>query len=455
MKIAKWLGFGRGSAQKKRRAAAMRKRPLLGERLENRSLLTVVVDDVDLSATSCVGGHPDYNSIQAAANAAGQNVIQICDGTYDNEPENLVDANGVLLSFGSPTGVVTIDGGLTLGSSLMEFNINGDTPGTDYSQLVVNGRVFEGNIDGVNINNNVSLSVNGTRQANDGQAIVLIANHSAQNTTEFPVGPFNGLPEGSLVDVAGVKYVITYKYNAENAANHFSPAGNDVALIDVSGSLAPTTGTARLVTDPSNLSQKALVVSGTSANNTIEVRPKDTTNVEVKINGVSQGVWPASDITGNIIIYGGAGDDKITIDPHVMIPVVALGEGGKDTLQAGGGPAVLVGGDGDDTLNGNNSSDILIGGMGKDNLHGNGGDDTLIGGYTAFDTDLVALERLLSDPSLLVADNTVFDDSITDTMDGNGGSDYYFANSDVAFKDNIKLTKDDEGVIDIDPAPSA
>jgi len=186
------------------------------------------------------------------------------------------------------------------------------------------------------------------------------------------------------------------------------------------------------------------------------------TNVEVKINGVSKGIWPASEITGHIIVYGGTGDDKIVIDPHITLPAVLFGEAGKDTLQAGAGPSILVGGDGDDTLKGNKGTDVLIGGRGKDNITGDGNNDILIGGYTAFDADLVALGQLFSNPlSWLVAEDTdplhpvtgnVFDDGISDTMDGNGGSDYYFANLTSPYKDSIKLTNEDQGATDIDPS---
>ena len=84
------------------------------------------------------------------------------------------------------------------------------------------------------------------------------------------------------------------------------------------------------------------------------------------------------------------------------------------------------------------------------------GDDILIGGFTTFDNDLVGIMQLFSsnpsNPGLLVADQTVFDETVpvSDTMDGNSGSDLYFANLISPAKDAIKLTREDQGAIDID-----
>lgn len=442
------------------------------ERLEDRSLLASVL----IGAANDACPSPTYNLIQdAVTQTTGSAIFNICGGTYGDPETNegFVGTNEDTLDLdalspgasGSDTAQVIINGSFTLKGNpqdLLAFNINGDSPGTGYDQFIVKGRPANdpNGAAGVSLNN-AALSLSGTRPLGNGQALVLIRNDS--NVAYVPAidGTFANLPEGALYpypqDVNGVQYRITYHYNAPNSDGK----ANDVAITEI------LPNSAQLVADPSNSpvdgSKMALYVVGSPVNGTYEVKPADGgVNVAVNINGKNALKVPASSITGRIIIYGGAGDDHITVDPHVMNPVIAFGEAGKDTLQAGGGPAILVGGDDDDTLNGNMSNDILIGGLGKDNLHGNGGDDILIGGFTTFDNDLVGIAQLFSStpgvPSLLVPEDnqtnppnaTVFDDSVSDTMDGNGGSDFYFANLDVAFKDNIKLTKDD-GVSDIDP----
>jgi Ca2+-binding RTX toxin-like protein len=432
--------------------------------LENRSLLAILTADnsgvcsVPQDQTPAIDNHI-YPTIEQAIQAAPQfdsSTIQLCGGPYDqdvviagfnpdmqqNKSIGLSLGNSLGDGFGPTTAQVRINGYLQMDGGALAFNINGNSPGSGYDQIVVEGR-HDTSLEpfGVGLHNTF-LSVVGSRPAGSGQALVLIDNLSTADAD----ADFSNYAEGSLVVVNDVKYLLTYHYNADHDGHN-----NDVALIEIPAN------SAQEIVDPANSDQTALFVQGTSTNNTIELKPKDTVNVEVKINGVSKGIYPISDITGHIIIYGGSGDDRVTIDPHLTMPAVVFGEAGKDTLQAGGGPAILVGGDGDDALNGNSSNDILIGGLGKDNLHGNGANDVLIGGYTTFDTDLVAIMQLFSNPSLLVADDpdsfniNVFDDSICDTMDGNGGSDLYFANLTSPFKDSIKLTKDDSA-IDTDPA---
>jgi Ca2+-binding RTX toxin-like protein len=467
MKFARWLGFGRGLERKRRRAGAVRKRPLFGERLEDRSLLTVIVDDGGSACPTLGPSNGTYTSINEAISAPGANgVIQICDGVYHETTtpypnDHLVNAAHVSLNIGaysSSPGIVTLDGALSLSESALGFMINGDAAGADYSQLVVQGRDFDdgaGHIfrDGIRLGmfnqqsppvGNVNLALFGSRHAGDGTPIVLL-----KNNTGLPIdGAFiyNGatLTEGTPLFFNGDLYFITYQYN-----------GHDVALLE------PTPNTAQEVPDPVDSGLTALFVEGTTGNTTIELKPKDITNIEVKVNGVSKLIKPASEITGHIIVYGGTGDDKIVIDPHITIPAILFGEAGKDTLQAGGGPSILVGGDGDDTLKGNKGADILIGGRGKDNIAGGADGDFLIGGFTAFDTDLIALIQLFSDTTSLVAADTdpvhpvtgtVFDDGISDNLDGNAGADYYFANLTSPAKDDVHFhAGEGDTQIDVDP----
>jgi uncharacterized secreted protein with C-terminal beta-propeller domain len=83
-------------------------------------------------------------------------------------------------------------------------------------------------------------------------------------------------------------------------------------------------------------------------------------------------------------VYGGNGDDTITIDPSVgRLPKVRFslfGGPGNDRLTGGPGNDLLDGGDGNDTLVGNGGNDTLLGGAGNDVLDGGSGNDVLNGG---------------------------------------------------------------------------
>jgi uncharacterized repeat protein (TIGR01451 family) len=92
-----------------------------------------------------------------------------------------------------------------------------------------------------------------------------------------------------------------------------------------------------------------------------------------------------------IVVYGGAGDDKIEVVGTLTRDVYFYGGAGNDSLSGGNGNDVLVGGDGNDTLVGNLGSDILIGGAGN---------DTLVGGVVGAAT---------TDQNILIGDSTVYD----------------------------------------------
>jgi Ca2+-binding RTX toxin-like protein len=177
----------------------------------------------------------------------------------------------------------------------------------------------------------------------------------------------------------------------------------------------------------------------------------------------------------SLTINGGPGNDTITVDPDVTAPVTIsggagddtiIGGSGHDTLSGGAGADILVGGDGNDLLTGGSGRDILIGGDGKDALHGKAEDDILISGILTFSDLGAALSAIqaewLSSHSFAIrtaniegwgpnpigagyrlTSSTVLDDNDKDTLTGDQGSDWFFANlwldcgEDAAQKDQI------------------
>ncbi len=92
-----------------------------------------------------------------------------------------------------------------------------------------------------------------------------------------------------------------------------------------------------------------------------------------------------------IHVFGGRGDDTITIDipANTKIRTWLVGGIGNDAIQGGnaadhlvGGPGndTINGGGGDDTIEGGNGDDSIVGGTGNDALRGDAGRDTLRGG---------------------------------------------------------------------------
>jgi hypothetical protein len=155
-----------------------------------------------------------------------------------------------------------------------------------------------------------------------------------------------------------------------------------------------------------------VIVNGTGGNDIIDVSTDpDTDDLLVSVDGVVSR-FPAG---VKLVVRGGDGDDRITLDtptrltgvlggslaflqvhpaPDVTVlgglgdDVVQGGDGddslyglqGRDILRGGGGFDYLSGGDDNDYLDGGDGRDELAGGRSNDVLYGLDGDDRLYGG---------------------------------------------------------------------------
>ncbi len=245
-----------------------------------------------------------------------------------------------------------------------------------------------------------------------------------------------------------------------------------VTATDPSGQVsAPATApvaitTVALESDPLSAGKTALFVGGTTGGDTIAITPTNASGgLSVTVNGVtSSGLAP----TGDVFVYGQAGNDTIKevssvisgTTRYVTQPAFLFGGDGNDLLSVENGSTannVLVGGNGNDTLQGAGGRDLLIGGAGTDVLKGGGGDDLLIGGGTAYDNNLQALGAIMAEwgqtgvsylnrinflngttsgglnGSYLLNATTVLADGAADTLYGAPGSDWFFT-TDSALK---------------------
>jgi Ca2+-binding RTX toxin-like protein len=156
--------------------------------------------------------------------------------------------------------------------------------------------------------------------------------------------------------------------------------------------------------DPNNEGKTALFVGGTNAAEKISLVMTTDGQVEVFIDGESQGaftingfiyVWgmggndkigAAAGFTKALVIDGGAGDDAITGGDGVDSinggagNDVLQGMGGNDQIIGGTGNDRILGSDGNDKLDGGDGSDSLYGGMGNDVINGGAGNDLAFGG---------------------------------------------------------------------------
>ncbi|MGE5611565.1 MAG: peptidylprolyl isomerase [Bacillota bacterium] len=270
--------------------------------------------------------------------------------------------------------------------------------------------------------------------------------------------------------------------------------------------------TASVQTDPVDSTKKMLVVGGTNGSDIIRLVPKPNNQVEVLIGSDAPGEDPTPqskgtfDCDGRIQVWGGTGDDDISVDPSFQGVVEFFGGGGTDTLTGGDGNDILVG-DGvlgspttgaKDVLDGGKGNDLLIGGAGDDTLTGGEGDDLLIAGYTSpgttypsyfstkplsYDCDPAALRLLLAEwartgtgvtyqtkltnlnspkaagglntKTYKLNSHTAFADTHTtnkkskDFLYGGAGRDLFFADTASASRDVLKDKAANETVFDI------
>jgi Ca2+-binding RTX toxin-like protein len=182
---------------------------------------------------------------------------------------------------------------------------------------------------------------------------------------------------------------------------------------------------ASLHANPSDPTKLDLIITGSSNNDTILVDPASGGKISVKLNGKSLGSFSP---TNNIIVYGRAGNDTVTVSPQVNRTAVVLGGIGNDKLQAGAGSSVLAGGDGVDNLIAGAGRNILIGGKGTNTLNGNVGENVFVGGSTSFDANQAALEKLLAEWSRTDAAYSIRVQHVRGTLAG-GLNDTFALNS--------------------------
>jgi hypothetical protein len=107
--------------------------------------------------------------------------------------------------------------------------------------------------------------------------------------------------------------------------------------------------------EPRELFTATFVVGGTAGADVIRITQNGST-VSVTKNGATTRRTGVS----SVVVDGGAGNDRITADDTVRVPLVLKGGAGNDSLAGGSGPDTLYGGTGSDTLFGGAGNDVLV-----------------------------------------------------------------------------------------------
>jgi Ca2+-binding RTX toxin-like protein len=195
-----------------------------------------------------------------------------------------------------------------------------------------------------------------------------------------------------------------------------------------------------------------LHVGGTGGADSIAI----TKGGVVTVNGENAGLT-----SSRIVVYGGVGNDTITVSPSAVVSVEIYGGAGNDSISGGSGDDILIGGDGNDVLYGSSGRDLLIGGNGADSLFGEIADDILVAPSTTYDDNSAKLNDIMdvwADPGatfdarveiirttfLTTATVPNLNDGETDFLTGKNGDDWFiYYESDGADRDiavDIKST---------------
>ena len=119
-----------------------------------------------------------------------------------------------------------------------------------------------------------------------------------------------------------------------------NPAG-ELGVVKTRVRVAPVV----IQTRPDRSGERALVVGGTAGNDAIRFLHR-WSGVEVMFNGRSLGIFNVN----RLIAFGGAGDDVMTVDDLVGLPVELHGDAGHDRLHASSAEKILIGGEGVDSI---------------------------------------------------------------------------------------------------------
>jgi hypothetical protein len=254
---------------------------------------------------------------------------------------------------------------------------------------------------------------------------------------------------------------LTHTYSTAGAFTITATAADESGQVHDTATYRVSIGATGLMPDPSDPGKMSLFVGGTPGNDSISIVKAARGQVQVRINGKNQGKFT---VTGGLFIYGGAGNDTLSVATNIKLPALLDGGPGNDILR-GGGNNILLGGRGNDRLFGSRGYSLLIGGRGADMLFARSKGDILIGGATAFDADYESLQAIMYEWNSgrkykaraanlrgsgggsgangtvrLVTtghEATIFDDGANDVLRGGAGQDWFFAKRRGAAKDRI------------------
>jgi hypothetical protein len=439
-----------------------------------------------LDATANVSGTFVYTPTSGTVLSAGVRSLSVvftptntADYTTANESVNLtvnpapltVTANNQSKVYGatlpaltaSYTGFVNGDTQSVLsGSPSLTTTATAASAAGNYAITAAAGTLSAANYSFIGVNGTLTVTLAPLTITADNQSMV--TGDTWPPLTATYVGLVNGDTPLSLTHLPTLSTTATSQSPAGiYPINVTGAASNNYTITQVPGTMTVISdvGRAILITDPLNPTKTMLCVSGTAANDVIQINSAATAGyVTVTYDGQSLGSFNP---TSRICIHGGGGNDTISVAQSVTLAAWLYADNGNVQLQGGGGPTLLIGGSGKDTLWGGNGRTIMIGGSGAASMVAGSGDAVLIGGTTAYDANAAALmallntwsssasysirvSQLMSDPIYPLNASTVYNNNAVDSLFGGSGMDFFFQSP----LDNLRNTRSGETVISVD-----
>jgi len=363
----------------------------------------------------------------ASITTSNGDVVVTIDSVTDSFP--LSSITGLNISLGGGNDVlkigknappVTVGGGAGA-DTIVAHNSNDDIKGGKGADLLVGDGSAE-TVSGGKGSDTLAAGKGTGSELMGGKGADLFVNDAGSSDT---------IDGGTGVNLASFNTADTFEnifeiYNAP--AGFTQPDAENVGLTspaDASGSVVPALQTITDGVTLDTLSTGALKIVGTSGNDSISLST-DGVNLAINVDGTVSGV-PLTGLTG-VVVVGGEGNDSLSADSSLTLPLTLRGGAGNDTLVGGGGQCVLVGGAGNDSLIGGDGVSLLVPGARLDYTNAPTGNDTLMGGsgpsYADFShrTDNLYLsnDNTGNSGDTAAGEATVIESSVTNIFAGTG-----------------------------------
>ncbi len=196
-----------------------------------------------------------------------------------------------------------------------------------------------------------------------------------------------------------------------------------------------------LILNLGEFSESRLLGDLSDGDETFEIKGVDGDTIAIRAQGLGSDalVFQEYDVTGKVIVKGGAGVDTITIVPGgapINVGFEVESGAGDDVIDLSllAGAALIRGGDGDDVIKTGSGADLVFGGAGNDIIEAGAGNDIIFADPTEFtgpslidtngdDTGDTAVLNLVAESTLTDGDDIIMGGDDSDILFGGGGMD--------------------------------